>query len=98
MVTAMIPYDIEPDTEVEAYFTAVCMFLGLLLNAFVIGSVSGAPHCEAPFCAPLRPSAPLCAPLRPSLPLCTPPRSSSLLSAPPHSSLSAPPRPACPPS
>ena len=88
MVTAMIPYDIEPDTEVEAYFTAVCMFLGLLLNAFVIGSVSGAPHCEAP----------LCAPLRPSLPLCTPPRSSSLLSAPPHSSLSAPPRPACPPS
>jgi len=32
MVTAMIPYDIEPATEVEQFFTALCMFLGLILT------------------------------------------------------------------
>ena len=42
MVTAMLPYDVEPSTEVEHYFTAVCMFLGLTLNAFVIGSMASA--------------------------------------------------------
>ena len=42
MVTSMVPYDIEPATEVEAYFTALCMFLGLVLNAFVIGSMASA--------------------------------------------------------
>ena len=42
MVTAMVPYDIEPETEVEVYFTAVCMFFGLVLNAFVIGSMASA--------------------------------------------------------
>lgn len=42
MVTAMIPYDIEPSTAVESYFTAVCMFISLLLNAIVIGSMASA--------------------------------------------------------
>ena len=42
MVTAMLPYDIDPTTEVEAYFTTACMFIGLVLNAFVIGSMASA--------------------------------------------------------
>ena len=42
MVTAMVPYDIEPSTEAEVYVTALCMFIGLLLNAFVIGSMASA--------------------------------------------------------
>ena len=36
MVTAMVPYDIEPVTQLETYITGLCMFVGLLLNAFVI--------------------------------------------------------------
>ena len=42
MVTAMVPYDIMPASEPEYYVTAVCMFVGLLLNAFVIGSMASA--------------------------------------------------------
>lgn len=42
MVTAMVPYDIMPTTQVESYFTAVCMFVALILNAFVIGSMASA--------------------------------------------------------
>ena len=42
MVTAMLPYDIEPLTEAEVYTTTLCMFVGLMLNAFVIGSMASA--------------------------------------------------------
>lgn len=42
IVTAMVPYDVEPATSVERYFTAICMFVGLVLNAFVIGSMASA--------------------------------------------------------
>ena len=42
MVTGFVPYDIEPDTEIESWFTAICMFVGLVLNAFVIGSMASA--------------------------------------------------------
>ena len=42
MVTAMVPYDIEPVTQLETYITGLCMFVGLLLNAFVIGSMASA--------------------------------------------------------
>lgn len=42
MVTAMLPFDIEPATEVERYLTVICIFLGLVLNAFVIGSMASA--------------------------------------------------------
>ena len=41
-VTAMVPYDIMPATQAEYYVTACCMFIGLLLNAFVIGSMASA--------------------------------------------------------
>ena len=42
MATAMLPYDVEPATEVEQYFTIFCMTLGLVLQAYVIGSVTSA--------------------------------------------------------
>jgi hypothetical protein len=42
MVTAFVPYDIMPTTEIEVYTTALCMFVGLGLNAIVIGSMSAA--------------------------------------------------------
>ena len=42
MVTGFVPYDIEPATEIESWFTAICMFVGLVLNAFVIGSMASA--------------------------------------------------------
>ena len=42
MVTATVPYDILPATEAEAYVTSICLSLGLLLNAFVIGSMASA--------------------------------------------------------
>ena len=42
MVTTMVPYDIEPRTAMEAYVTSLCMFIGLLLNAYVIGSMASA--------------------------------------------------------
>eukprot|EP00966_Prymnesium_polylepis_P283558 6551329-Prymnesium_polylepis.1 len=42
MVTTMVPYDIEPQNPLEAYVTSFCMFMGLLLNAFVIGSMASA--------------------------------------------------------
>lgn len=42
IVTAMVPYDVMPHTQVEYYVTAVCMFIGLVLNAFVIGSMASA--------------------------------------------------------
>ena len=32
MVTAMLPYDIGPNTTEERYFTAVCMFVGLSIS------------------------------------------------------------------
>jgi len=41
-VTTMVPYDIEPKTSLEVYVTSTCMFVGLLLNAFVIGSMASA--------------------------------------------------------
>jgi len=42
MVTAMVPYDIQPETEIEVWVTAISMFIGLLLNAFAIGSMASA--------------------------------------------------------
>lgn len=42
VATAMLPFDIEPDTEVEQYFTVLCMLWGLVLNAYVIGSIASA--------------------------------------------------------
>ena len=36
MATAMLPYDVEPQTEIEQYFTIVCMIFGLVLNAYVV--------------------------------------------------------------
>ena len=36
IVTAMVPYDVMPHTQIEYYVTATCMFIGLVLNAFVI--------------------------------------------------------------
>lgn len=42
MVTATVPYDIVPQTQIEAYVTALCLSVGLLLNAFVIGSMASA--------------------------------------------------------
>lgn len=42
IVTAMVPYDVMPQTQIEYYVTATCMFIGLVLNAFVIGSMASA--------------------------------------------------------
>ena len=42
MVTGFVPYDIEPVTEVEVLTTVVCMFLGVMINAVVIGSFTSA--------------------------------------------------------
>jgi len=42
MVTSMVPRDIEPVTALEAGVTTVTMFVGLLLNAFVISSLTTA--------------------------------------------------------
>ena len=42
MVTAMVPFDIEPVTMPEAYITITAMFIGLLLNAYVISSLTTA--------------------------------------------------------
>ena len=42
MVTAMIAADVVPSTPLENYVTAICMFIGLMLNAFVIGSMASA--------------------------------------------------------
>lgn len=39
-VTATIPYDIMPTTEIENYTTCLCMSIGLLFNAFVIRRVA----------------------------------------------------------
>ena len=38
----MVPYDIQPETEIEVWVTAISMFIGLLLNAFAIGSMASA--------------------------------------------------------
>ena len=38
----MIPRDINCTTEAEFYVTSSCMFVGLLLNAFIIGSMASA--------------------------------------------------------
>ena len=42
MVTGFVPYDIEPVTELEVLTTVVCMFLGVMINAVVIGSFTSA--------------------------------------------------------
>jgi len=42
MVTSMVPRDIEPVTSIEALVTTFTMFFGLLLNAFVISSLTAA--------------------------------------------------------
>ena len=42
MVTSMVPRDIEPVTSIEALVTIFTMFFGLLLNAFVISSLTTA--------------------------------------------------------
>jgi len=42
MVTAIVPYDILPATPAEYWVTAVCMVVGLMLNAIVIGSMASA--------------------------------------------------------
>ena len=42
MVTSMVPRDIEPVTGLEAFVTTFTMFGGLLLNAFVISSLTTA--------------------------------------------------------
>ena len=42
MVTSMVPYDIEPVTKVEAVVTTFTMFFGLMLNAYVISSMTSA--------------------------------------------------------
>lgn len=42
MVTVMLPYDIQPGTPVEVFVTSFCMFVSLMLNAFVIGSMASA--------------------------------------------------------
>lgn len=42
MVTSMVPRDIEPVTSLEAFVTTFTMFGGLLLNAFVISSLTAA--------------------------------------------------------
>ena len=41
-ITAMLPYDIVPQTEVENYVTVCCMAIGMLFNAYVIGSMATA--------------------------------------------------------
>ena len=42
MATGLVPRDIEPETEVEIYVTSLCLFIGVLLNAIVIGSLTTA--------------------------------------------------------
>ena len=42
MVTSMVPRDIEPVTPLECFVTTITMFVGLLLNAFVISSLTTA--------------------------------------------------------
>ena len=42
MITSLVPRDIEPVTVLEALATTLTMFVGLLLNAFVIGSLTQA--------------------------------------------------------
>jgi len=42
MVTSMVPRDIEPVTALEAVITTFTMFFGLMLNAFVISSLTTA--------------------------------------------------------
>lgn len=42
MVTSLVPRDIEPITSLEAFVTTFTMFFGLLLNAFVISSLTQA--------------------------------------------------------
>ena len=42
MVTAMVPRDIEAVTTLEAYITTIAMFIGLMLNAYVISSLTTA--------------------------------------------------------
>lgn len=42
MVTSLVPRDIEPITTLEAFVTTFTMFFGLLLNAFVISSLTQA--------------------------------------------------------
>ena len=42
MVTSLVPRDIEPMTVLEAGLTTATMFFGLLLNAYVISSLTQA--------------------------------------------------------
>lgn len=42
MVTSLVPRDIEPVTVLESIVTTITMFFGLLLNAFVISSLTQA--------------------------------------------------------
>jgi len=42
MVTSMVPRDIEPTTALEAFVTTFTMFGGMLLNAFIISSLTTA--------------------------------------------------------
>ena len=42
MITTVVPYDVMPATTIEYYATAGTLFIGLALNAFVIGSMASA--------------------------------------------------------
>ena len=42
MVTAMVPYDIMPVTVMESWITVAAMYIGLVLNAIVISSLTTA--------------------------------------------------------
>ena len=42
MVTSLVPRDIEPVTVTESILTTACMFIGLLLNAYIISALNQA--------------------------------------------------------
>ena len=67
LVTAMVPYDIQPVTEVEIYFTTVCMLVGLMINAFAIGSAASALASSMPPAPAAVPAAPAAVPAAPAL-------------------------------
>ena len=41
-VTAGVGYDIEPQTQAQTTYTTICVMIGVVLNALIIGSVPGA--------------------------------------------------------
>lgn len=58
MVTSLVPRDIEPLTIMETLITTLTMFFGLLLNAFVISSLTQVRlmpvHCPSQIQSPWR--------------------------------------------